>query len=94
MRTLENIFKVSKPIIGMVHLLPLPGSPKYGGKGIKPILDRAIKDAKALEKGGINGLLAENFGDAPYKPTFVNRETLTSMTLAVKEVSEVTMLKH
>jgi len=89
---LEDIFKVSKPIIGMVHLLPLPGSPKYEGKGIKPILDRAIKDAKALEKGGINGILIENFGDAPYKPTSVDRETLASMTLAVKEVSEATNL--
>lgn len=92
MRALEDIFKVSKPMIGMVHLLPLPGSPKYGGEGIKPILDRAVKDAKALEKGGINGILVENFGDAPYKPTSVDRETLASMTLAVKEVSEATNL--
>jgi len=91
-RALEDIFKASKPIIGMVHLLPLPGSPKYEGKGIKPILDRAIKDAKTLEKGGINGILVENFGDAPYKPTSVDRETLAPMTLAVKEVSEATNL--
>lgn len=91
-KVLEEIFKAPKPVIGMVHLLPLLGSPKYGGEGIKPILDRAIKDTKALEKGGIDGILIENFGDAPFKPTSVNLETLASMTLAVKEVSEATDL--
>ena len=31
MTTVQKIFGDKKPIIGMVHLKPLPGSPGYGG---------------------------------------------------------------
>lgn len=83
---MEGLFSVKKPIIGMVHLLPLPGSPRYKGLGINNILDRAVQDAKNLEAGGVNGLIVENLGDAPYLKTKVGPETVSAMTLAVREV--------
>ncbi len=33
-----------KPIIGMVHLLPLPGTAKYA-QDIDPIIERALHEA-------------------------------------------------
>ncbi|MFQ6080649.1 MAG: BtpA/SgcQ family protein [Candidatus Bathyarchaeia archaeon] len=83
---LEELFGVKKPIIGMVHLLPLPGSPRYEGGSIVHILERAVQDAKNLETGGINGLIVENLGDAPYLKTSVGPETISATTLVVRKV--------
>lgn len=84
---LTHIFKVSKPIIGVVHLLPLPGSPKCRYT-IKEILDRALKDAKAYLNGGVDGIIIENFGDAPFYPDKVGPETVASMTYIASHVAE------
>ncbi|HPX31981.1 MAG TPA: BtpA/SgcQ family protein [Erysipelotrichaceae bacterium] len=53
------------PIIGMVHLLPLPGAPKYRGS-IEEIKERALYDANALVNGGVKSFIIENFNDDPY----------------------------
>ncbi|RLF14325.1 MAG: phosphorybosylanthranilate isomerase [Thermoprotei archaeon] len=82
---LEELFRVSKPIIGVVHLKPLPGSPRYQGS-MSEVLERAISDAKALEEGGVDGVIVENYGDAPYFPGRVGPETVASMAVVVKEV--------
>ncbi|KPV65145.1 MAG: Tryptophan synthase alpha chain [Candidatus Bathyarchaeota archaeon BA1] len=85
---LVEIFKVEKPIIGMVHLPPLPGSPNYGDRGIDQVLDFAVEEARALEDGGVDGLLVENLGDAPYLKTNVGSETISAMTLIARGVIE------
>lgn len=60
-----NLFPEVKPIIGMVHLLPLPGSPAYGGE-IEAIYEQALWEAKTLAEAGVNALIVENLGDEPY----------------------------
>ena len=90
--SLRAIFRTHKPIIGMVHLRPLPGSPRYTGKGISGALEAALYDAKALESGGVDGLLIENYGDSPFKPTPTDPETVASMTAIGKEISRQTKL--
>ena len=50
-------FDIDKPFVGMIHLLPLPGSVHYDGKGIAPILDAALQDLDALETGGADAAL-------------------------------------
>jgi hypothetical protein len=72
----------------MIHLSPLPGSPRYNGNGISGAVDAALRDAKALQKGGIDGLLIENYGDLPFKPTTTDPETVASMTAIGQEVSK------
>ena len=64
--SLEELFGVIKPVIGMVHLLPLPGSPGYTGYGMDPIIERALQDAEALVEGGVDALMVENMWDLPY----------------------------
>ena len=51
MQRLDKIFTKKKPIIGMVHLRPLPGSPLYdpASMGMKKILETAKEEAKMLE---------------------------------------------
>lgn len=85
---LYEIFKVSKPIIGMVHLPPLPGSPKYRyGTSIDKVLEMALKDAVALEKGGVDGLLFSNESDHPFLFS-VGPETVATMTYIITKVME------
>ena len=57
--------QLHKPIIGMIHLRPLPGSAAYDGRGIGPVLERAMDDGRMLERGGVDAILLQNTGDLP-----------------------------
>jgi hypothetical protein len=62
----KNFFvPLPKPVIGMVHLLPLPGSEDYDGNGLTPILERALEEAHTLARGGVDAILIQNTGDLP-----------------------------
>jgi hypothetical protein len=78
---LEALFGRQKPLIGMVHLAALPGSPGYGGN-FEKVLQLALEDAKHLAQGGMDGLLLENLGDTPYFPGRVEAISLATMTEA------------
>lgn len=73
-----------KPVIGVVHLPPLPGSPLWDGNW-EGLIERAIKDAKALEEGGVDAIIIENMGDKPFKIR-VDYITVASMTRVALEV--------
>jgi len=61
-----DIFRVEKPVIGMVHLKPLPGSPN--SLPFSEVLEHALEDAEALVTNEIDGLIVENFMDSPFYP--------------------------
>lgn len=83
--SVSELFRTAKPIIGCVHLKPLPGSPGYDGHFLD-LLDAALNDARALEEGGATGLIVENFGDAPFYPDAVPPETIAVMTRLITEI--------
>src|SRR5512132_4040464 len=64
-KDLNEIFRTSKPVIGMVHCWPLPGAPGYTGYGVQTIIENAVRDARALEAGGVDGFIVENMWDIP-----------------------------
>ncbi|MEA3502811.1 MAG: BtpA/SgcQ family protein [Actinomycetota bacterium] len=70
----------------MVHLEPLPGAPGYGGS-MDSILDRARVDARAIAAAGFDGIMVENFGDAPFFTDDAPKVTIAAMTRAVAEVA-------
>ena len=72
----------------MVHLPPLPGAPGWGGS-MEVVLDRARTDARALDEAGVDAILVENYGDAPFRKT-VGPETVAAMTAALLAVRGVT----
>jgi len=77
-------------LIGMVHLLPLPGSPGYsrgGAPAIQRMLDRAKRDAETLLAGGCDALLVENMHDLPYLRGAVPPETVAAMTLGAAAIA-------
>ncbi len=81
-----------KPVIGVVHLPPLPGSPLYRGweTSIDEIIDRAVSDAMTLVEGGVDAIIVENFNDKPFKPRVREPETIAAMTAVVREVKRET----
>jgi uncharacterized protein len=76
---------MARHILGMLHLLPLPGSPRYGGS-MEPVIDRALNDARALRRGGIRAMILENFGDAPFYPGPVPPVTVAAMAAVASRV--------
>jgi membrane complex biogenesis BtpA family protein len=76
---------VRKLVIGMVHLLPLPGSPRYGGD-VGAVRDAALRDAEALARGGVHGIMMENFGDVPFYPGRVPAAVVAHVTAIAAEV--------
>ena len=74
----HGLFGSRKPLIGMVHLLPLPGSPRWSGD-MEAVEARARQDAQILGEAGFDALLVENFGDVPFYPDAVPVETVAAM---------------
>jgi membrane complex biogenesis BtpA family protein len=88
---LYQLFKTRKPIIGVVHLLPLPTSARWGGS-LKAVIDRAEQEATALASGGVDGLIVENFFDAPFTKNQVDPAVVSAMTVVVQRIQNLVTL--
>lgn len=86
---LSTIFGVQRPVIGMVHLWPLPGAPGYTGYGMETIVEQAVRDATALAEGGCHGLIVENMWDVPFRAgAHVQPESIAAQAVAAAKVRE------
>lgn len=86
--SLSTVFKTSTPVIGVVHLLPLPTSPRWGGN-LQAVIDRAEQEATALASGGVNGIIVENFFDAPFPKANVDPAVVSAMSLIVHRLQQL-----
>lgn len=82
--SLEKIFSVGKPVIGMLHLDYLEGEEF---KGINNVVQKALKDIEALQGGGIDGILIENWKEFS-TGEFVSAETAKNFTQVVVRLSK------
>lgn len=73
------------PVIGMVHLAPLPGAPRWGGDP-GAVERAALADADALAEGGVGALMVENYHDAPFWPERVPPVTVAALALMVAAI--------
>lgn len=83
---LPFLFPSWKPLVGVVHLPPLPGSPRYRGASLDPVLDFARRQAAGLLEAGFDGLVVENYGDAPFFAGSVPPETVAALAVVAREV--------
>ncbi|MBD2313422.1 BtpA/SgcQ family protein [Desertifilum sp. FACHB-1129] len=88
---LNQIFKTPNPIIGVVHLQPLPTSARWGGN-LKSAIARAEQEATALASGGVHGIIVENFFDAPFAKERVDPAVVSAMTLIVDRIMNLVTL--
>ncbi|WP_182086448.1 BtpA/SgcQ family protein [Aureimonas sp. ME7] len=85
--TLRAIFGRSQAIIGVVHLAPLPGSPRHDGEAVETIYERGLSDARAYLAGGCDGVIVENHGDVPFsKPDAIGPETAAHMSVVADRI--------
>ena len=82
-----TLFPRCAPLIGVVHLRPLPGSPRWG-RDWRAVERDARRDAKALVDAGADGVIVENFGDVPFYATSVSPTTVAAMTALTRAVRE------
>lgn len=78
-----ELFPSRKPLIGMIHLPPLPDY--ADSPGITAIVDSALRDLRALAVAGFDGVLVENEYDRPHKVS-ASRETVAAMIEVTSEV--------
>ncbi len=74
-------------LIGMIHLPPLPGAARVS-EGLSSIIKKAVGEARLLVSAGFDGLIVENFGDAPFAAERVPSETVAAMAIVVDHVVE------
>jgi len=78
-------FGRARPLIALIHLAPLPGSPRGQGS-LEAVFRAALRDASSLASAGFDGLLLENFGDAPFFPEAVPPETVAAMSVLLSRL--------
>ncbi|MEL4898376.1 photosystem I biogenesis protein BtpA [Crocosphaera sp. Alani8] len=88
---LTQIFNTTNPVIGVVHLLPLPTSPRWGGS-LTAVIERAEQEATALAAGGVDGIIVENFFDAPFTKEKVDPVVISAMTLIVDRIKNLVVV--
>jgi membrane complex biogenesis BtpA family protein len=89
---MKKLFGIrGKVLLGVVHLRPLPGSPRWNG-GMESVLASAVADARAYERGGAHALFIENFGDIPFTKFSVGPETVAGMAAAGRAIREAVKL--
>lgn len=91
-------------LIGVIHLPPLPGAPRWGSTPgndddkrrvateddeFDRLLTRAAADARAYAENGADAVIVENFGDAPFTKGAVGPETVAAMAAAGRAVRAV-----
>jgi len=91
MQNLKSIFKVDKPIIGMIHLKALPGTPKFNDN-INEIIDSALNEVEIYKSAQIDGLAIENMHDVPYLKNDVGHEISSIMSIIAYEVKKLSNL--
>ena len=80
------LFSRSKPIVGVIHVAALPGTPR-GSQTVSELIATAKQEARIYKECGVDGVIVENMHDVPYLRGQVGPEIVAAMTavgLAVK----------
>lgn len=80
MNWMRDVFAAEKPIVAMCHLKPLPGDPDYDADaGVEGVIEAARRDLRALQNGGVDGVMFSNEASLPY---LTKVEPITTATMA------------
>lgn len=81
----NSLFASAKPVIAMIHVGALPGTPA-NGLSLADIEKQALREAKILRAAGVQGLLLENMHDTPYLRGGVGPEIVATMAILARAV--------
>lgn len=83
------MFSTPKPVIGMIHVGALPGTPA-SRESVRELEARAVAECAVYRAAGVHGVMLENMHDVPYLRGGVGPEITAAMTvlaMAVKAAS-------
>jgi len=89
--TIETLFGVRRALIGMLHVPPLPGTPR-ASHSIGELVDSMVAEAELYRAAGFHGLILENMHDRPYLNAVVGPEIVAAMSVVGREVRRSTDL--
>jgi len=79
------VFSSAKPVIGMIHVGALPGTP--GSRlPMREIEAQAVAECRVYRDGGVHGIAIENMHDVPYLRGGVGPEITAAMTIVAQAV--------
>ncbi|MDR2931126.1 MAG: BtpA/SgcQ family protein [Propionibacteriaceae bacterium] len=77
---IQPLFGTTKPVVAMLHLMPLPGDPHYDETaGMAAVIDRAARELDGLQAGGVDAIMFSNEFSLPY---LTKTEPLTAIAMA------------
>jgi len=82
---MTSLFANPKPIIGVIHVGALPGTPR-GSKSVGELVRQAKEEARVYRECGVDGVIIENMHDVPYLKGEVGPEIVAAMTAIGGEV--------
>ena len=92
MSKFERVFGQTKPVIGMVHLGALPGSPLHDANaGLGGLVESARADLSALQKAGFDAVMFGNENDRPYEFAVDTASTATMAYVIGQIGAEITV---
>ncbi|MEE2773779.1 MAG: BtpA/SgcQ family protein [Pseudomonadota bacterium] len=88
----NKVFGGAKPVIAMVHLGALPGSPLFNSKtGIDGLINNARADLEALQSAGVDAVMFGNENDRPYELKVDIASTATAAYIIGELKSSITV---
>ena len=88
---MNSIFTNPKPIIAVIHVGALPGTPR-NTQTVSELVESARREGKLYRECGVDAVMIENMHDVPYLRGEVGPEIVASMTVvgaAVKSESQL-----
>lgn len=85
------LFRVPQPVIAMIHVGALPGTPA-SARSLREIEAQAVKEARLYRDAGVHGLMLENMHDTPYLRGGVGPEIVAAMAVVARAVKVTSAL--
>src|ERR1044071_2122058 len=82
---IEDLFSTSKPVVAVIHVGALPGTPA-SALAVDGLIELAVREAAAYRDGGVDGLMVENMHDVPYLRGAVGPEVVAAMSVVARAV--------
>jgi membrane complex biogenesis BtpA family protein len=82
---MTSLFESSKPVIGVIHVGALPGTPRES-RSVAELVTQANDEARVYRECGVDGVIIENMHDVPYLKGEVGPEIVAAMTAIGVEV--------
>ena len=91
MPQINPLFTTAKPVVAMIHLEALPGTPA-SRMDLRAIEARAVAEAEIYRDAGVHGLMLENMHDTPYLRGGVGPEIVAAMAIISRKVKATSKL--